>query len=325
MKIKGLIAGLALATMSVMSVGAAQADEYPSRSITMICAWGAGGGSDAVARMIAGIMEKDLGQPIKVVNQTGGGGTIAFSSLSRAKPDGYTIGQVTAELAMNHWQNPAVQITYKDFEPLALVNVDPASVTLSATAPYKTYDEFVEYVKANPGKVRASATAVGGIWHIEMGQWLTALGLPVNAIKWIPTSGAGETYKEMAAGGIDAGFNQLSEGSTMYQAGKAIPVAVMADERDPKYPDVPTLKEKGIDVSIGTWRGFCVPKGTPQDIKDRLNAAIKKAVNDPQFVQFMNDRGFGIQYLEGEDFYKFMEKSDADLGASIEALGLARK
>ena len=91
------------------------------------------------------------------------------------------------------------------------------------------------------------------------------------------------------------------------------------------YPDVPTLKEKGIDVSIGTWRGFCVPKGTPQDVKDKINAAIKKAVNDPQFVQFMNDRGFGIQYLEGQDFYKFMEKSDADLGASIEALGLARK
>ena len=325
MKVKSLIAGVALATMTAVGVNAASADEYPSRAITMVCAWGAGGGSDAVARMVAGLMEKELGQPIKVVNQTGGGGTLAFSSISRAKADGYTIGQVTAELAMNHWQNPAVKVTYKDFDPLSLVNVDAASVTLSATAPFKTYDEFVEYIKANPGKVKASATAVGGIWHIAMGQWLTALGLPVTAVKWIPTSGAGETYKEMAAGGLDAGFNQLSEGTTMYQTGKAIPVAVMADKRDPKFPDVPTLKEKGVDVSIGTWRGFAVPKGTPQEVKDKLNAAIKKAVEDPQFVKFMNDRGFGINYLAGDDFYKFMEKSDADLGASIKALGLSRE
>lgn len=291
----------------------------------MVCAWGAGGGSDAVARMVAGLMEKDLGQPIKVVNQTGGGGTLAFSSLSRAKPDGYTIGQLTAELAMNHWQNPAVQVTYKDFEPLALVNVDAASVTISAKAPFKTYEELVEYIKANQGKVKGSATSVGGIWHIAMGQWLTALGLPVTAVKWIPTTGAGETYKEMAAGGVDVGFNQLSEGTAMYQSGKAIPVAVMSDQRDPKFPDVPTLKEKGLDVSIGTWRGFAVPRGTPQEIKDRLIASIKKAVYDPQFVQFMSDRGFGVQYLEGDEFFKFMEKSDADLGASIKALGLARQ
>lgn len=113
--------------------------------------------------MVAGLMEKELGQPIKVVNQTGGGGSLAFSNIMRAKPDGYTIGQLTAELAMNHWQNPAVKITYKDFDPLALVNADAASVTISATAPYKTYDELVSYIKANPGKVRGAATAVGGI------------------------------------------------------------------------------------------------------------------------------------------------------------------
>lgn len=311
-------------TFGTVSTASAADDAYPQRSITMLCAWGAGGGSDAVARMIAGIMEKDLGQPIKVVNQTGGGGNIAFSSLMRAKPDGYTIGQVTAELAMNHWQNPAVKITYADFEPLALVNLDAATVTISATAPYKTYEEFVQYIKDNPGKVRAASTSVGGIWHIAMGQWLTALGLPTNAITWIPTSGAAEAMKEMAAGGVDAAFAQLSECATMYQTGKAIPLAVMADKRDPKYPDVPTLKELGVDVSIGTWRGFAVPKGTPDDIKARLTAAIKKAASDPQFTTFMQERGFGATYVEGADFYKFMEKSDADLGNAIKALGLAR-
>lgn len=321
---KLLASVLAASVLAFTSMGVQADDKYPERSITMLCAWGAGGGSDAVARMLAGLMEKELGQPIKVVNQTGGGGNIAFSSLMRAKPDGYTIGQITAELAMNHWQNPAVKITYDDYDPLALVNLDAASITLSVTAPYKTYDEFVQYVKDNPGTVRGAATSVGGIWHIAMGQWLTALGLPPSAITYIPTSGAAEALKEMASGGVDVAFNQLSECTTMYDAGKAVPVAVMSDERDPKYPDVPTLKEMGVDVSIGTWRGFAVPKGTPDDIKAKLTAALKKAYEDPQFKTFMEDRGFGTMWLEGQDFYEFMEKSDADLGNAIKALGLSR-
>lgn len=298
--------------------------KYPDHAITLICPWGAGGGSDAQVRFIAGLMEKDLGQPVKVVNKTGGGGAVGWSAIARSKPDGYTMGQLTAELAMDHWITPAVKVSYKDFDPLVLMNEDPATVTISASAPYKTYDEFVSYLKANPGKVRGGATSVGGIWHVAMGLWLKSIGLPVDSITYIPTSGSAEAYKEMAAGGIDSCFTSVPESSTMYKSGKAVGLAVMSDKRDPKFPDIPTMKELGHDIQVGTWRGLGLPKGVPADRRDVLLSAIKKAMDDPAYKKFMEDRGFGIKVLEGKDFEAYMAKSDEQLGATLKDLGLAK-
>ncbi|MCR5083935.1 MAG: tripartite tricarboxylate transporter substrate binding protein [Succinivibrionaceae bacterium] len=325
MKLRVAAASLLAAGAMVFGSVAANAADYPSHAVNMYCAWKAGGGSDSVARMIASIMEKELGQPIKVINQTGGGGSIAWSTVKAAKPDGYTIGQLTAELAMNHWANPdTTNVAPGDFDPIALVNMDAAGITIRADAEYKTYDEFVAYVKANPGKVRASGSSAGSIWQVSMGKWLSTIGLPVTALNYIPTTGSAEAMKEMAAGGVDVCFASLAECAGMINSGKAVAIAVMSDERDPKFPDLKTLKELGTDLSIGTWRGFGVPKGTPKDIKDRISAAIKKSVDDPQFVKFMADRGFGIKYLEQDDFGKFMAQSDSDLGSSMKALGLAK-
>ncbi|HAR80741.1 MAG TPA: tripartite tricarboxylate transporter substrate-binding protein [Succinivibrionaceae bacterium] len=315
---------IAAVAAAMLASSAAQADDFPTRAITIVCPWGAGGGSDAQVRFIAGLMEKELGQPVKVENKTGGGGAVGWSFIAKAKADGYTLGQLTAELAMDHWITPAVKVSYKDFDPLALMNEDPAGITVSATAPYKTYDEFVKYLKDNPGKVRGAATSVGGIWHVAMGKWLETIGLPVNAITYIPTSGSAESYKEMAAGGVDACFPSLAESATMYQTGKAVGLAVMSDKRDPKYPDIPTAKELGADVQVGTWRGIGLPKGVPADRKEKLMTALRNACKDPSYLKFMEERGFGIKYLEGDDFYKYMEKSDADLGGALKALGLAK-
>ncbi len=323
-KLKMMMTCVSAAGMLAFGAVSAQAADYPSQPISMYCAWAAGGGSDAVARIMAGLMEKDLGQPIKVINQTGGGGSIAFNTIKRAKPNGYTIGQLTAELAMNHWANPAVTVTPSDYDPIALVNMDAASITVSATAPYKTYEEFVAYIKANPGKVRASGSSAGSIWQVSMGKWLEALGLPVTALTYIPTTGSAEAMKEMAAGGVDVCFASLAECAAMINAGKATALAVMSDQRDPKFPDLKTLKELGTDLSIGTWRGFAVPKGTPQEVKDRLTECIKKTTEDEQFTKFMADRGLGIKFLGQKEYAEFMAKSDADLGSSMKALGLAK-
>lgn len=321
---KTLMAVAAATMLTVGAVSAQAADNYPTHALTLICPWGAGGGSDAQVRYIAGLMEKDLGQPIKVVNKTGGGGAVGWSALARSKPDGYTFGQLTAELAMDHWITPAVTVSYKDFDPLLLMNEDPATVTITANASYKTYDEFIKFIKDNPGKVRGGATSVGGIWHVAMGLWLQAVGLPVDSITYIPTSGSAEAYKEMAAGGIESCFTSVAESATMYKTGKAIGLAVMSDKRDAKFPDIPTAKELGSDIQVGTWRGVGLPKGVPAERREILLKAVQKAINDPSYIKFMEERGFGIKVLEGEDFYKYMEKSDADLGATLKALGLAK-
>ena len=128
----------------------------------------------------------------------------------------------------------------------------------------------------------------------------------------------------MAAGGIDSCFTSVAESATMYKTGKAIGLAVMSDQRDPKFPDIPTAKELGSDIQVGTWRGLGLPKGVPAERREILLNAIKKAIEDPSYKKFMADRGFGIKVLEGEDFAKYMEKSDTDLGATLKALGLAK-
>lgn len=323
---KSVLAAMAAATMMFCASGAAQAaDNFPSHAITMICPWGAGGGSDAQLRFVAGLMEKELGQPIKVENRTGGGGAVGWSALARAKPDGYTMGQLTAELAMDHWITPAVTVSYKDFDALALMNEDAATVSITANAPYKTYDEFVKYLKDNPkGTVTGGATSVGGIWHVAMGKWLESIGLPADHIKYIPTSGSAEAYKEMASGGIDSCFTSVAESATMYKSGKAIGLAVMSDKRDPKFPDIPTMKELGTDIQVGTWRGIGLPKGVPADRREILMKALKKATSDPSYLKFMEERGFGVKYLEGEDFVNYMKTSDEVLGGALKALGLAK-
>ena len=127
--------------------------------------WGAGGGTDATARIIGTLLEKELGQPVNVVNRTGGSGVVGHAAIASAAPDGYTIGLITVEIGMMHWQG-LTELTGASYTPIALVNADPAGIQVRADAPYKTVKELLAAIKANPGKFKASGTGQGGIWHL---------------------------------------------------------------------------------------------------------------------------------------------------------------
>lgn len=154
--------------------------DYPDRPIQMYVPWGAGGGSDAVARIIASLMEKELGQPIAVVNKTGGSGAVGHQAIASAKPDGYTIGMITMEVTTMHWVGFS-QLKSADFLPFGQVNFDPAAVTVRADAPYKTVGDFVAAVKAEPGKYKSSGGGAGAVSHIAIAGLMKAAGLSPNA------------------------------------------------------------------------------------------------------------------------------------------------
>src|SRR5918996_3745116 len=162
----GRIATLAVASALSLAAGTALAD-YPERPITLIVPWGAGGGTDATGRMIGAVLEKDLGQPVNVVNRTGGSGVVGHSAIATAPPDGYTLGIITVEISMMHWQG-LTELTPGSYQPLALVNADPAGFQVRADSPWKSVKEVVDAVKANPGKYKASGTGQGGIWHLAI-------------------------------------------------------------------------------------------------------------------------------------------------------------
>jgi len=305
-----------------ISDGAAQ--KFPSRPMTIICPWGAGGGTDAVARMLAVLMEKDLGQPVNVVNRTGGSGAVGHTAGATAAPDGYTMCITTVEITMMHWMGLA-KLTYKDIKGVALVNIDPAAVNVRMDAPWKNLKELLAYAKANPGKLKASGTGKGGIWDLSRAGMLKTAGISVDAIPWVPSNGAAPGLQEMLAGGVHVVPCSLPEAYSLIEAKKVKSLAVMADKRAELFPDVPTLKELGLNWTMGAWRGITVPKGTPAEVVAVLEKSIKKAVESAEFKKFMKDKGYGILWAPSAEFDKFMAKEDEIKGQIMKEAGLIKK
>src|SRR5919109_3554524 len=199
-----LAAGAAAGTAGALGVKPALAQAYPTRPVTVICPWGAGGGTDATARIVAAILEKDLGQPFNVVNRTGGSGVVGHSAIATAAADGYTIGMITVEITMMHWQG-LTELKPTSYRPLALLNEDPPGVQVKSDSPYKTVKDLSDAIKAAPpGKFKASGTGQGGIWHLALVGWMQAMGLPANQVAWVPSNGAAPAMQDLAAGGFAA-------------------------------------------------------------------------------------------------------------------------
>jgi tripartite-type tricarboxylate transporter receptor subunit TctC len=297
--------------------------KFPSRPMTIICPWGAGGGTDRVSRMVAVLLEKDLGQPVTVVNRTGGGGAVGHTAGATAHPDGYTLTTVTVEIIMMHWMG-LTKITYKDFKPVGLINVDPAGVNVKADAPWKNIKELLDYARANPGKLKATGTGKGGIWDLARAGMLRAAGISIDAIPWVPSEGAAPGLAEMVAGGIQVVTCSLPEARPMIEAGKVKALAIMGDTRADLFPDVPTLKEQGINFSLGTWRGIGLPKGTPDQTVAVLEKALKKAYDSTEYKDFMKKNGFGVAWKASGDYGKFMAAGDKEMGAIMKEVGLVK-
>jgi tripartite-type tricarboxylate transporter receptor subunit TctC len=300
-------------------------ENYPTRPVQVVCPWGAGGGTDATARIVSALLEKDLGQPFNVVNRTGGSGVVGHSAIATAAPDGYTIGMITVEITMMHWQG-LTELNPTSYTPLALMNEDPPGVQVNANSPYKTVKELADAIKAAPaGKFKASGTGQGGIWHLALVGWLTAMGLKPDHVPWVPSNGAAPAMQDLAAGGIDIVTCSVPEAKAMIDAGKARSLAVMSAERNPQFKDVPTLKEAlGVDYSVGAWRGIAAPKGLPAPVAQKLTASLKKVYDSKEFKDFMSSRGFGVVWGDAAQFASFMDNGNKKMGAAMKAAGLSK-
>ncbi len=319
--LKSLALGIAAVGVAASASTAAFA-KYPERPITIIIPWGAGGGTDATGRMIGTVLQKELGVPVNVVNRTGGQGVVGHSAIATAKPDGYTLGVITVEIGMMHWVG-LTELSGKDYTPLGLYNADPAGLQVAADAPYTSAKDFIEAAKK--GGLKGSGTSQGGIWHLALAGMLQAAGVDPATVPWVPSTGAAPALKELVAGGVDVVTCSPTEAGPLADAGKVKILAAMSDSRMKAFPDVPTLKEAiGVDWVMGAWRGFSGPKDLPQEVVDVLVPAFAKLVNDPDFVGFMDKRGFPIVYKEPAEFAKWMETSDANLGAVMKAVGIAK-
>lgn len=184
---------------------------------------------------------------------------------------------------------------------------------------------MLDAIKANPGKMKASGTGQGGIWHLALAGLLDDLKIPQTAIPWVPSNGAAPAMQDLVAGGVDVVTASLPEARPLIEAGKARPLAVMDAKRAALFPDVPTMQQAiGISYDVSAWRGIAGPKGLPPDVTAKLIATVKKIAESKEWKDFAASRGFGTAWAPGADFMAFMMKGDAAMGKTMKAVGLAK-
>ena len=301
----------------------ASAAEYPSKGISVICPWGAGGGTDACLRAFCEALSKQLGVTLTVDNRTGGGGIIGHQAIADADPDGYTMGMITFELSTYKHLGTS-QITYEDYEPLCRVNTDAAAITVNAewakANGISDLASFIDYCKAHPGEVQMGGSSNASVWHIAGGYLMNAAGIELQMITY--QEGAATAVQNAASGFIQGVTVSLAEARSFIESGHLVCLGVMDTQRNALFPDVPTCQEQGYDITYFTQRGMAIPKGVADDVKAKLVAACEAAIADPDFVEFMNNNGQAISYLNAEDYTAFLAQSLTDVGEAMAVLGL---
>jgi tripartite-type tricarboxylate transporter receptor subunit TctC len=298
---------------------------FPKKPIIIICPWSAGGGTDRTARFIAEKLKDILKVPVNVVNKTGGVGAVGFSEGANAKPDGYTITNLTFEIGTLKWMGYS-DIGPADFTPLIQFNEDASAVIVGNDSKYRTVKDLLADVKAKPdGTFQFSGCGIGTVWDLARIGMLNNYGINPNKVKFIPTKGAAPAVTELLGGHVDVITCSYPEASPQIDAGNLKALAVMAEKRNPQFEQVPTLKEQGIDWAYGTWRGFALPKGAPPEVTATLIKAFKQVFDSKDYIDFMNNNGFGMKIREAKEFGEFMETQHKGLQKIIEMAGYGKK
>ena len=291
---------------------------YPNRPVELIVPAGAGGGTDVLARAFAEAAKKHLPQPITVNNRPGASGMIGHGEMINARPDGYKLAIVFAEIVIVPHLG-LTKLSYEDFTPIARLNADPAAITVKADAPWNTIEEFLAASKAKPGELKMGNSGNGSIWHLAHAALEDKVGVKYNPI---PFGGAAPAVLALMGGHVDAVAVSPGEVATHVASGKLKTLVVMADQRLKGFDKVPTLKERGIDLSIGTWRGLAAPKGTPADVLATLTEATRKCADEPVLREALDRLSMGFAYADAETFRANMKRDNEQFKALVTKLGI---
>jgi tripartite-type tricarboxylate transporter receptor subunit TctC len=315
------ITGVALAVCLAAAAGVANAQQFPDgRPVEMTVMFGAGSAADVTARYLAEGMAKTLGVPVPVVNRTGGGGAIGYSHVQQQKPDGHSIIWNSNSISTNY-HSGILSFDYKAFDAVARVSVETPVIAVRSDAPWKTLGEFMDYAKANPGKVRIGNSGAGSHTHFAASALFLTGGAKVINVPF----GEGQAIVNLLGSRIE-GVVQLPAALVSHVKGGNVRVlAVLGAEHDPVFPDVSTAKELGFPVALDMWRGIAVPEGTPKPVIAKLQEAIKRSVESQAFGDAGKTIGFTPAYLPSEDFGALIASDDAKLAQVMGELGLKKK
>jgi tripartite-type tricarboxylate transporter receptor subunit TctC len=296
---------------------------YPSRAVTMVVAFPPGGQADVVARPVAAALERIWRVPVPVVNRGGAGGAIGNAFVARAAPDGYTLLMALSSLAVLpeadrlHGRPPAY--TVDQFAPIALITADPTLLVVRADAPWRTLEELIEDAKRRPGQITYSSAGNYSTLHVAMAMFTSAAGID---LLHVPYQGGGPALTALLSGTVQALASGPGPITPHVREGKLRPLACWGARRAPGYEDVPTFIEKGFrDVEFYIWAGVFAPAATPAAIQERIRAALRQAVADPELRRALEAAGSPIAYLDGEAFERFFREDSARLIRAVQRIG----
>jgi tripartite-type tricarboxylate transporter receptor subunit TctC len=320
-KILGIgFAVVLLLTTTVIGVSVAE-EKFPTQPVTLIISWSPGGGQDLTARALQPLVEKALGESVVVVNKPGGGASIGFNYVADSKPNAYTILQASPSISILKYTMRA-GVDYKRYEPIIFGAYTPAAVLVKADAPWNNLKEFLDYAKANPGKLRVGNSGHGAIWHISALAIEHAAGVQITHV---PFKGTSPSIPSILGGHIEAILAGFGDTMHLVKGGKLKYLGIAAPERSKFAPELQTCKELGMDVEMISYYSWLAPKGTPTERVKILHDAFRKALESKTFKEYTEKQGITIAIKGSEEFANFLDKEDKKFRELITIAGIKPK
>jgi tripartite-type tricarboxylate transporter receptor subunit TctC len=322
MQIGIVLVVLAFGLAATQALAAEKPKDFPNRPVTIMVGFGAGGSSDVGVRVIAEALKKIIGQPVLVENKAGAGGQVMWTDFkNNAKPDGYTLALINVPqlqtTVFDATRKPA--FTMKDFQPVANHVQDPGAIFVRTESPYKTLEDLLKDAKARPRQIKASTTGIGSDDHLSVLDVERKAGVQFNTVHLVDTPTA---LRQVLGGHTDVNFDNVGGFLPSTKSGQGRMLAVFDEKRFPDAADVPTMREKGIELISSSTRGYVYPAGTPMPIVRYMEDCLKKAMDDPDHVKRMKEAGLALKFMGVEDFAKFLEGQNE---RAKELIGMYRK
>lgn len=291
---------------------------YPKSTITVIVPWSPGGRSDIAARTYGPFLEKELGVPVVVANHPGGGGVIGARAVAQSAPDGHTIGFFSISHIAAQWTK-VPPFEFEDYIPVNRMFVGPITVTVHASSPWNTLQDFIDYAKANPGTIRNGASGTGTSDHVLAAAFFKKAGIEVQNV---PYEGDGPAVIAVSNKEVEMTATPMVSVKAQVDAGELKVLGVALEERSPLYPDIPTFKEQGVDYVGASFDGMYVTKGTPDHVVEKLALAFEKILSNPELLEITNRLMLEAGYLPTKQFQDYLAEVNVVIGGIINDLDL---